>query len=304
MASTESGALHALLASMTQRAIDSPDRDLTTTRSVMDELSALTAEPTDVLYEEVTAGGRPALWARPLNADPARVILYLHGGAFMGNSMHSHRKLAAHLAKAARSTALVLDFRLAPEHQFPAQLDDAAAAYRWLLAQGFTPQSIATAGDSGGGGLATTTALRLRDENLPLPAAIVALSPWYDTTAGGDTLDTNAEHDPFLSRPLMKQLSAIYLGGASPDAPLANALTADLTGLPPIYITAGSREGLLDDAQRFTNRATAAGVDVTLEVADDMLHVYPLMAGRAPEADETIGRVGTWLTKHLAPQAG
>lgn len=300
MPSTESQALHTLLESMTRRMTGNPDMELATLRAIMDELAAQTAEPTGVTYEETVAGDRPALWCTPLDAAQDRAILYFHGGAFIGNSMHSHRKLAAHVAKAAGARALVLDFRLAPEHAFPAQLQDAVAAYRWLLAQGFEPGHVATAGDSGGGSLATTTVLKLReDRDLPLPAAIVALSPWFDTEAGGESLDTNAAHDPFLSRPLVQQLAAMFLGGASPADPLANPLRADLTGLPPVLLTAGSHEGLVDNVERFAALAEKAAVDVTVEIAAEMQHVYPIMAGRAPEADETIARVGAWLAPKL-----
>ncbi|MET1072916.1 MAG: alpha/beta hydrolase [Umezawaea sp.] len=296
MPSTRSDALHDLLTSMTERTAANPEMGLPELRGILEELSTLAAEPTGVTYEDVVAGGRPALWCNPVGAAEDRVVLYFHGGAFMGNSASSHRKVAAHLAKAAGIRALVPDFRLAPEHPFPAQLDDAVAAYEWLLANGFEAGNIATAGDSAGGNLATSTVLRLRDEGRPVPAAIVAMSPWYDLEATEGTLDTNAATDAFLSRPLIQGLSAMFLGpdGSAQD-PLANPLHADPAGLPPVYLSAGGDEALLDNAQRFAALARAAGVDATLEVVPGMQHVHPVMAGRAPEADRTLTTIASWL---------
>ncbi|WP_335981166.1 alpha/beta hydrolase [Streptomyces sp. CA2R106] len=300
MPSPESDALRAALKSMADRMRDRPDMDLPTLRDMMDELQAQSAEPTGVTYEEVEAGGRPALWCTPLGSATDRVILFLHGGAFVANSKDTHRKFAAHLAKATGCRALVIDYRLAPEHPFPAQLEDAVAVYRDLLRTGVEPGRIAVAGDSGGGGLATSTVLKLRDDHDPLPAGIVAVSPWYDMEATGETFDTNAAHDVFASRPTTLALAAMFLGEhGSPTDPLANPLYADATGLPPVYLTCGGYETMRADAERFARLATHAGVDVTLEVGEGMQHIYPLMAGRAPEADRTVANIARWLRPKL-----
>jgi monoterpene epsilon-lactone hydrolase len=300
MPSTQSDALRAHFQSMSDRTAADPEMDLPTLRGMLEELHQRTAEPTLVTYEEVDAGGRPALWCIPVDGADDRVILYAHGGGFVTGTMDSHRKVAAHLAKATGVRALVLDYRLAPEHPFPAQLDDAVAAYRWLLDQGITPEHIATAGDSAGGNLATSVVLKLRDDGVPLPAAIVGFSPWYDMDGTGTTLDTNASTDAFVSRDVAGNMAMMFLGekGSAID-PLANPLYADAHGLPPMYLTAGTHEGLQDNAERFMDIAKNAGVDVTLEITDGMQHIHPIMAGRAPEADNTIDNVARWLRPKL-----
>jgi monoterpene epsilon-lactone hydrolase len=300
MPSTESDALREHFQSMSDRMAANPEMDLVTLRSMLEELGGRAAEPTDVTYEEVDAGGRPAMWCNPIGAADDRVILYTHGGGFVSNTMHSHRKLAGHLAKAAGVRALVLEYRLAPEHPYPAQLEDAVAAYRWLLDQGIEAAHIATAGDSAGGNLATSLVLKLRGDGIPIPAAIVALSPWYDMECNGETLVSNSATDALVQRSVVESMSTMFLGeSGSRTDPLANPLHADAAGLPPIYMTAGTHEALQDNAERFADIAKRANVDVTLELSEGMQHVYPFMAGRAPEADATIAAIGEWLRPKL-----
>ena len=266
-------------------------------RVALDRQHELTAEPTGVTYEEVTCPGtvRPAVWCKPLSAKASRVILYLHGGGCFAGSPFSHRKLAGHLATAAGSYALVTDFHLAPDHRFPTQLNDVVATYRWLLDQGFSSSHIALAGDSAGGNLSITCPLKLREIGLPLPAALVPISPWIDMEALGESLDFNIAHDVFATRGTEAYFSNLYRGGESAKSPLTNPLYADLAGLPPMHISVGGWEVLVSDATRIAERAREAGVDVTLEISPEMQHVYHLMAGRAPEADKTIGDIGKWL---------
>ena len=298
--SAESSAMRNVFSRMATRTAANPEMDLESMRDMLESMYALTAEPAGVTYEEVMAGTRPSLWCLPLDAAQDRVILYAHGGGFLGNSMHSHRKLAAHLAGAAGTRALVLDFRLAPEHPFPAQLEDAVIAYRWLLDQGFEPGHIATAGDSAGGNLAISLVLKLRDDGLPLPAAIVAMSPWLDMEVSGHGFTANAANDAFLSREVVAHLAATFLGnGGSPEDPLANPLHADPAGLPPVHMSYGGSETLRDDPERFAAIAGPAGVDVTLDLAEGMQHDYMMMAGRAPEADQVIARISKWLRPKL-----
>lgn len=309
MPSKESDALREHFQSVTDRLTANPEMDLATMRGILEEFGVRSAEPTDVTYEEVDAGGRPAIWCLPLERADDRVVLYTHGGGFVTNTMHSHRKLAAHLAKAAGCRALVLDYRLAPEHSYPAQLEDALAAFTWLLERGFSADHIALAGDSAGGNLATATALKLRDSadgagadraGAAYPAAIVGFSPWYDLEATGSTMRTNAHLDALVQPGLIAGMAAGYLGadGSAKD-PLANPTYADPAGLPPMYLAVGDHETLQDSVEQFAERARNAGVEVVLEVAEGMQHVHPFMAGRAPEADRTIADAGRWLRSKL-----
>ncbi len=304
MPSKESDALREHFQYVTDQLAADPEMGLPTMRGLLEEFSVRSKEPTGVTYEEVDAGGRPAIWCLPLDAADDRVVLYTHGGGFVTNTMHSHRKLAAHLAKAAGCRALVLEYRLAPEHAYPAQLEDATAAFNWLLDQGYSADRIALAGDSAGGNLATATALRLRDSGRGVgtggPAAIVGFSPWYDLEGLGSTMQTNAEHDALVQPGLIGGMTAAYLGAdGSPKDPLANPTYADPTGLPPMYLAVGTHETLQDSVEQFADRAKNAGVEVVLELAEGMQHVYPFMAGRAPEADLTIADAGRFLRSKL-----
>jgi len=274
-----------------------PDVSLGEQRAVLERLHEVAAEPTDVTYEETRCPGtvRPAIWCKPLLAHSSRVILYMHGGAGYAGSPSSHRKLAGHLAKAAGSTALVLDYRLAPEHPFPAALEDVVSAYKWLMDQGYKPRNIVFAGDSAGGNFATASALKVKELQLPLPAAVVAFSPWIDMEVTGESQKFNADKDALSPPGVGHVISQLYLGSESPKNPLANVLYADFSGMPPINISAGGWEVLLSDATRLAERAKAAGVETELEVSPEMQHVYHFMAGNAPEADKTIREVGSWL---------
>jgi acetyl esterase/lipase len=277
-----------------------PDMDVATLRDLFEEWHRPTAEPTGVTYEEVDAGGVPALWCLPVGAADDRVLLFTHGGGFVVGSTATHRKLAGHLAKAVGARALVLDYRLAPEHPFPAQLEDAVTAYRWLLTQGVEPGHIATTGDSAGGNLAISTVLKLRDDGDPLPAAILPMSPWLDMEHLGKTLESNSATDALVSREILQGMSGMFLGdGGDPTHPHANPLHSDPTGLPPMYTCAGSHETLQDNAERFHERARTAGVDSTLEIVPEMQHVFTFSAGRAPEADATIAAMAAWLRPRL-----
>jgi acetyl esterase/lipase len=297
MPSEQSAALRDTYKAMVSRLAANPPID--SVRDMFEGISRLAAEPTHVTYEEVTVAGLSAIWANPLNCDTDRVVVYIHGGGFGSGSKDSYRKLAAHLAKAAGCRALIPDYRLAPEYTFPAPLDDVRAIYEWLLTQGYVSSKIAFAGDSAGANIATAAALALKRDNRPLPAAIVAFSPVYDMEANGETLDSNAATDEFISRPLLQRVAALFLGGHSATDPLANPLYSDPAGLPPIFLTCGSHEALQDNAERFATLARRAGVDVVLQLGDGMQHVYQYMAGRAPEADVSIAEAGRWLNTKL-----
>jgi acetyl esterase/lipase len=224
------------------------------------------------------------------------VLLYTHGGGFAVGSAASHRKLAAHVAKALGVTAFVLDYRRAPEHPHPAQVEDGVAAFTALVERGVAPADVTTIGDSAGGNLAVAIALALRDRGGPLPGRVIAFSPWLDMENAGETLVTNDATDALISVPLLEGMIAGVLaeGRIDPTTPLANPLYADFTGFPKLYVNAGAVESLVDNATRLAEKAQAAGVDVTLSVADGMQHVFPCLAGTAPEADDEIAAIAKW----------
>lgn len=260
---------------------------------------SLAAEPSDVTYEETQVAGMAAIWVTPMRRDDESVLIYFHGGGFISGSKESHRKIAAHLAKAGGVRTLVPDYRLAPDHPFPAQLEDARAVYGWLLEHGYQPGRIAFAGDSAGGHIATAAAIALVQAGIPVPAGIVGFSPWFDLAAEGSTFDTNAEIDIAVSRELAQTTAPMFLGGRDATDPAINLLYADLAGLPPVFLTCGGHETLLDSVERFGAAARGSQVDITVMVADEMPHVYQLMAGRLPEADASIREAGAWLHERL-----
>ncbi len=267
--------------------------------SVGDTTNALPA-PDGATFTEVAANGVRCEWAEIAGDDAPRRVLYLHGGGYVIGSPESHRNLTSRLAKAAGARVLSVDYRLAPEHPFPAAVDDAVAAYRWLLAEGAEPERTAIGGDSAGGGLAIATLVALRDAGDPLPAAGLCLSPWVDLEGRGESMTARAAQDPMVSRDLLREMAAHYLNGQDPRTPLAAPLHADLTGLPPLLIQVGEAEILYDDATRIGERARAAGVDATVEPWDEMIHVWQVFGGTLPEADEAIERLGEFVRKHAA----
>ena len=249
----------------------------------------------DVEVSFLVARGVSAEWLRPREAGGA-VVLYLHGGGYVIGSPRSHRHLAAAIATAAGGSALLPDYRRAPEHPFPAAVDDAVAAYRWLIEDsGLRPGSIVIAGDSAGGGLTVATLLALRDAKVPLPAAGVCLSPWTDLTCSLPSHTTRAGVDPIVETSMVSRMASAYLGSADARTPLASPLHADLGGLPSLFIQVGRDEVLLDDATELAARARAAGVDVTLEVWDAMIHVWQWFLPMLDEAQAAVDRIGAFV---------
>ena len=271
-----------------------PSDSLTTAehRAQYERAEKVFPTPSDVKVERVNAPVAPAEWLRPPSAEPGRVVLYLHGGGYVIGSPRSHRHLAAAIAGAAGASALLLDYRLAPEHPFPAAVEDATAAYRWLLDQAIAPERIVIAGDSAGGGLTVATLLALREARVPLPAGGVCISPWVDLTCSGASYATKADADPIVRRAGVEEMALAYLGATSPRTPLASPLFADLRGLPPLLIHVGRDEVLLDDAVQLAERARAAGVDVTLDIYERMIHVWHWFLPMLDEADEAVAAVG------------
>jgi monoterpene epsilon-lactone hydrolase len=276
--------------------------ELPTVRDVCDALGETAGdEPEGVTYAEVDAGGVPALWCIPAGCDDANVLLFNHAGGSVVFSMRSDRKAAAHLARAAGIRALVVDFRRSPENKFPAQLDDVETAYRWLLSQGYSPEHIASGGHSVGGNLAIGLAIRLRDQGMPMPGAILAVSAWCDIELKNPTLKTNVESDKMLSTALLEFFRESWIGGTgvAPDDPRVNLLHADLAGLPPINIYYGADELLVGEIIELARRAKAAGLDASLHGVPGGQHLWLLGAGRVPETDAAITELGHWLRSKL-----
>ncbi len=294
--SAASDALRALYADWSDVIATTPGLTMRLFRSIFDEWHQATREPEDVTYREETVGGVPGIWALPTGADTSEVLLYTHGGGFAVGSASSHRKLAAHVAKALGVTSFVLDYRRAPEHPHPAQVEDGVAAFTALTERGIAPADITTIGDSAGGNLAVAIALALREQGKPLPGRVIVFSPWLDMENLGETLVTNAATDALVTVPLLEGMIAGVLGEGAidPKTPLANPLYADFTGFPKLYVNAGSVESLADNATRLAEKAEAAGVDVTLSMAEGMQHVFPFLAGNAPEADNEIAAIAKW----------
>lgn len=241
---------------------------------------------------------RHAEWLLAPQSTRDKVILYTVGGGYVSGSCADHRSMVAKITQGSGVSTLLFDHRLAPEDPYPAALEDAVAAYRWLLVEGVLPSHIMIVGESAGGGLCLATLLALRDQGIPLPAAAVALSPWTDLTCSGATYRTNAR--VCLAPPGMSAVcSQYYVGKNDPRLPWISPLYGDLHGLPPIHICVGGDETMLDDSIAYAEKAKAAGVDVTLKVWDGMFHCFPLMAPLFPEATQALNEICTFIQFHL-----
>jgi acetyl esterase/lipase len=257
-----------------------------------------------VEISEAGANGVPAFWVAPQRADRKHVLLYLHGGGYVIGSPRTHLPVIARLAEGAGARCLVPDYRLAPEHPFPAAVEDSVAAYRWLLEHGTDHKRIALAGDSAGGGLAIAALVAARDAGLPLPAAALCMSPWADLGCTGASMRTQASADPVITKAGALLFAQLYLGDADPREPLASPIYADLGGLPPVMIQVGGREVLLDDAVRLTQRLRADGVDVSYEQWDGMVHVWHLFAHQLSEGREALAAGCAFLRARWRAAAG
>jgi acetyl esterase/lipase len=256
--------------------------------------------PAGVRRTPAVVAGRPAVLVEPEAESQPGTILYFHGGSFSLGSPETAMVLTANLVTRTGVRAMSLDYRLAPEHPFPAAIEDCVAAFRSLLDSGIDPASIVFAGDSAGGGLTVTTCLAAREAGLPMPAAIVAFSPGLDHTRTGRTMRAKEGIDPFFTMDGMARTGEMYLGGQDPDQPLlAPAVLADLTGFPPILLQAGTNEMLLDDSVRLAERAREAEVDVTLDITAGVPHVFQAFAGRLDEAGQALDRAALFITQHL-----
>jgi acetyl esterase/lipase len=267
-------------------------------RALMRHQERFFKPPREVSIEPVLAGDVPCEWLTPPGASPRSVILYLHGGAWTLGWTGIHRRLVAHLCLASACRALAVDYRLAPEHPFPAAPADCLAAYRWLLSQGTRPQDVVIAGDSAGGNLTLTTLMALRDAGEPLPAAAVCISPATDLAATGESFWT--KKDPVQTPEFVLAMRRLYAGDMDLRSPALSPLYGDLRGLPPLLIHAGGDEMLLSDATRLAAKARAAGVDVRLDVYPRMWHVWHLFVPTLPEARRAVAAIGAFIRERIA----
>lgn len=253
-----------------------------------------------IACQRFAIGEIPAAWFMPPQAGSESALLYLHGGGYVIGCIRTYRRMCAELASSANCRVLAVEYRLGPEHRFPAAVEDAAAAYRWLLDQGYDPGKIIVGGDSAGGGLTLATLIYTRDQGYPLPAAGIALSPWTDLACTGDSVRCNSRQDPLLAGQDLQVWAGRYLGSADPRTPLASPIYADLQGLPPLLIQVGSREVLLDDARRLADSAMRAGVQVELEEWEGMWHVWQLFSLIVPESGSAIDKLGRFCREKMA----
>lgn len=269
-------------------------------KSTMDQMIV----PDGIHTTQTMLGDRPALRVEPDHSPRSGTILYFHGGGWMVGSPQTALSMTGNLVARTGFRSYSLDYRLAPEHPFPAAVEDALSAYRALLDDGQDPAAIVFAGDSAGGGLTVSTCLAARDAGLPLPAATVAFSPAFDLTGSGETMDTKAGIDPIFTREHLESMAPLYLAGQDPRQPLVSpALFADPTGFPPMLLQAGTNELLLDDSTRMAARARDAGVNVILDITADVPHVFQSFAGVLDEADEALDRAALFLTQHMRSTA-
>jgi epsilon-lactone hydrolase len=277
-----------------------PERPLDDARERMEQIDRL-PRPRHVDYVDTLVGGVPAIVATPSAVTPERHLFYIHGGGYVVGSPRSHIAMVADLAKRASATATVIEYRLAPEHVYPAAIDDCLAAYRALIAD-VDPSTVTIAGDSAGGGATLSTLVALRDAGDPLPGAAYLLSPWTDLTGSGESLVTRAACDPVIDPARIVEAGRVYAGDTPLDDPGVSPLFADLSGLPPMLVQTGMDEVLLSDSTRLADRARDHGVDVTLDLADDMWHVYQMFSRVMPEARDALVRAAVFMRSRIPAQ--
>ncbi len=288
MANAELEFVNELLRSFSLAELTVPEQ-----RAALEQTASAPADGTRI--EPVLVEGIPAEWVIAPGVDSTAVILSLHGGAYSIGSLATNRRFSALLSSATNCRALSIDYRLAPEHRFPSALDDALTSYRWLLAQNIDASEITLAGNSAGGGLALATVVALRDQGVALPSAVIALSPWTDLTGSGQSVISCASTDVMLTATGLRTSAATYADPEQYINPYASPIFAELHDLPPILLQASRAEILRDDSTRFAQRAATYGSAVTLELYDDMPHVWHMFAGVLPDADHAIAAIGRWF---------
>ena len=270
------------------------------TRRGLDQLAAMSKIPEDITFEPVKINNVEGEWIMAPDVVKNKVLLYLHGGAFVAGSIDTHRDLISRISRAAEIKVLAINYRLAPEHPFPAGLDDCFETYKWLMSEkGYKPNNIIIGGDSAGGTLTLSVLIKLRDQNILLPAAAFCLSPATDMTGSGESYTTKAEVDPFLTPELGDLVKENYLKDVDPENPLVSPLFANLHGFPPIYIQVGTSEILLDDSKRIAQKLEEANVEVELDIWEDMVHVFAAFAQFAQEPKDAIEKIASFIKKHI-----
>lgn len=273
-----------------------PDIDIAGSRARMDAIADIFPVPEGCAVDDVDAGGVHGLWITAQGAATDKVILYLHGGGYSVGSSLSHRHLTAALSAEAEASVLSVDYRMAPEAPYPAAVEDAVAAYQWLLKEkGIAPHNIMISGDSAGGGLTMATLLMLRDRELGEPAGGMVISPWVDLTGDARSMETRAGMDPMVTRDGLGAMADAYLNGKDATSHLASPVFARLDGLPPLLIQVGTDEVLYDDSLRLAGNAVAAHVDVTLEIWDDMIHVWHTFFPMLQEGRDALAKMGAFF---------
>jgi epsilon-lactone hydrolase len=292
MASAE---LHKLV-SMLRTAPIVSDQTIEQIRAGWEKFAASFVPAADLSFKPAVAQGVPVEWVTAPDSDSSRVVLYFHGGGYTIGSIASYRSYTGRLARATQSRLLSVGYRLAPENPFPAALDDACHSYRWLLEQGIAPSRICVVGDSAGGGLALSMVIAIRDAGTPLPAAVVAIGPVTDLAKEGASMKERAHLDPIVTYESSLAHARRYVGAqGNLKHPLASPLYADLHGLPPVLILVGTHEALFDDSSRFAAKAAEAGVQVQLDVWEEMIHVWPFFADILPEGRQAIEKMGAYI---------
>ena len=275
------------------------EKSIDTQRKMLEKLTKWDRLPPKTRVDKVQFNGLSAEWVSAGNVIEDHTILFLHGGGYSTCSTDTHRELAAHISGASCARVLLPDYRLAPENPFPAALEDALSAYRWLVANGHSSKNISIAGDSAGGGLSIAAAIALRDDGDPAPASIACISPWTDLAMSGDSIKTHARIDPMLKYETLRQMASYYCARNDPCTPLISPLYADLKGLSPLLCQVGSDEILLDDSIRIVKKAKNEGVDATLKIYDRMWHVWHLTVRIMPEAQSAIEELGHFIRNYF-----
>jgi monoterpene epsilon-lactone hydrolase len=296
MASAE---LHKLVAMLRSSKIAS-DPTIEEIRAGWEKFTASFVPAADISFKPVVARGVAAEWVTTPDSDSSRVVLYFHGGGYTIGSIASYRSFTGRLARATRARLLSVGYRLAPEHPFPAALDDAVSSYRWLLEEGIPPGRIAVVGDSAGGGLALSLAIAIRDAGGPTPATIVAIGPSTDLAREGASVKERAHLDPIINLESSMAHALRYVGTqGNLKHPLASPLYSALHGLPPLLIMVGTHEALFDDSTRFAAKAEAAGVEAQLDIWEEMIHVWPVFADILPEGRQAIDKIGDYIRARI-----
>ncbi|HET6557796.1 MAG TPA: alpha/beta hydrolase [Prolixibacteraceae bacterium] len=289
---------HLMQGRLTQE-VYTDDSSITTFREQCEKGAARYAKvPEGVEIKPQMIEGIPAERLIPRDADPKKVIMYVHGGGYVAGSCNDHRGFISKFAKNTGVINLVYEYRLAPEHPYPAALDDSVRIYKWLLQSGFEPENILIAGESAGGGLTLAILLALKDRNIPMPVAAVAISPWADLTCSSESYKTK---NKVSLAPLNSWLvfSKHYVGSHKANDPFISPMYGDLKGLPPMLINAGTDDELFEDGEKFSLKAQKAGVEVTFRKGEGQVHCYPLLAPLFPEATEAMNEIVAFIKQHL-----